>query len=53
MNHYFCEANTCVDALVRKGSGMNCDFINFNSSLVDMNILLYYDSIEVYYEKLF
>ena len=52
MNHCFREASKCVDALARRGSELDQDFIVFDSPTMDIVMLLYYDKLGVYYERL-
>ena len=50
--HYFHETNKYANALARKWPFSQQDFVIFDSSLVDISILLYYDSIGMYYERI-
>ena len=52
MMHCFREANRCVDALARKGPIIQQDFFAFDSPPVDIIMLLYYDQIGMYYERI-
>lgn len=47
MNRFFREANKCVNALVRKGSGANHDLVLFNS-----HECMLLSSFGLYYERL-
>ncbi|KAK9999219.1 hypothetical protein SO802_018822 [Lithocarpus litseifolius] len=51
LNHCYREANQCADALAKKGSVYQQDFMIFDSPPVDISMLLYYDSISMYYER--
>ncbi|KAL0014620.1 hypothetical protein SO802_001689 [Lithocarpus litseifolius] len=51
MNHYFHEANKCVDALTRKDSELDQDLIYFDSPPID-TFYVDYDIFGVYYERL-
>lgn len=50
--HCFHETNKYADALARKWPFSQKDFMIFDSSLVNISILLYYDSIGMYYERI-
>ncbi|KAL0005366.1 hypothetical protein SO802_012927 [Lithocarpus litseifolius] len=51
LNHCYREANQCADALAKKGSVYQQDFMIFDSPPVDISMLLYYDSISMYFER--
>ena len=40
MSYYFCEANKCTNALARRDSSSNQDFIFFNSPPMDLCVLM-------------
>ena len=52
MMHCFREANKCEDALACKGPSLQQDFVVFESLPVDISMLLYYDQIGMYYERI-
>ena len=53
MSNYFREANKCIDAMARRGSGFDQDFMLFDSPSVDLCMLLYYDNSGLYYERIY
>ena len=50
--HYYCEANECADAITRKGPSTSQDFTIFDSLPMDICLLLYYNNLGVYYERI-
>ena len=52
LRHCFKEANQCVDFLAKKGAAQEQDFRIYDDPPVDMSMLLYYDSIGMYFERL-
>nr|XP_023873761.1 uncharacterized protein LOC111986367 [Quercus suber] len=50
--HCFREANRCWDALTRKGPIIQQDFVVYDSLPVDIFMLLYYNQIGMYYERI-
>ena len=52
IRHCFREANQCADFLAKKGAAQDQDFRIYNDPPVDMSMLLYYDSIGMYFERL-
>ena len=52
MMHCFREANKCADALTCKGPVLQQDFVVYESLTVDISMLLYYDQIDMYYERI-
>ena len=52
MMHCFCEGNKCAEALARKSSVLQQDFVVYESLPMDISILLYYDQIGMYYEEI-
>ena len=52
MKYYFREANKCVDALARMRPYSSQNFMFFNSTPVDLRILLLYNTSGQYYERL-
>ena len=52
MMQCFREAKKCADALTRKESSLQQDFVVFESLPVDISMLLYYDQIGMYYERI-
>lgn len=51
MKQFYHEANKCVDALTRMGADSNQDLLLFDSSPVDLSMLLFYDSTGMYYKR--
>nr|POE76953.1 putative ribonuclease h protein [Quercus suber] len=51
MMHCFCEANKCART-ARKEPSLQQDFVVFDSPLADISMLLYYDQIGMYYERI-
>ena len=52
MMHCFREAKKCADALTRKESSLQQDFVVFENSSMDISMLLYYDQIDMYYKRI-
>ena len=52
MMQCFREAKKCADALTRKESSLQQDFVVFKNSCVDISMLLYYDQIDMYYKRI-
>ena len=50
--HCFREANICTDALTWKDPIIQQDFVVYDSLPVDIAMLLYYDQIGMYYERI-
>ena len=50
--HCFREANGCADALAWKGPIIQQDFVVYDSPPMDIAMLLYYDQIGMYYERI-
>ena len=48
----FREANQCADFLAKKGATQKQDFRIYDDLPVNISILLYYDSISMYFERL-
>ena len=48
MNHYYCEANKCTNALTRKGLAIHHDFVIFDSMPLDICKLFYFITIWLY-----
>ena len=53
IRHCFREANQCADFLAKKGAAQDHDFRIYNDPPVDMSMLLYYDSIGMYFDRLY
>lgn len=51
MNHCYYEANNGVDALVRGSSELDQNFVVFDSSPLNLCMLLFYDHLGLYYDK--
>lgn len=51
ISHCFYEANKCADASVRKGPALDRDLMYFDSSSVDLYLLLFYNNMGLYHEK--
>ena len=51
IQHCYCEANKCVDALVRWGALPSQDFVVLLEPPVDVSLLLSLDSTGVSYER--
>ena len=51
MKHYFCEVNKCVDFLAKRGSSSSHDLLLFDSSPMNIYMLLFYDNVGLYYER--
>ena len=47
-----CRNNQCVDFLTKEGATQKQDFRIYDDPPVDISILLYYDSIGMYFERL-
>ena len=52
MNHCFREANKCVNALATRSLETNQNYVVFDSSPMDISMLLFCDIIGMYYERL-
>ncbi|KAK9987221.1 hypothetical protein SO802_032172 [Lithocarpus litseifolius] len=52
MMHCFLEANKCADALARNGPVIHQDLVIYDNPLVDIIMLLYYNEIGMYYERI-
>lgn len=51
MSHCFREANKCVDALAKKGLTLDQDIMYFDGPLMNLYLLLFYDTMGLYYER--
>ena len=52
IRHCFREANQCADFLTKEGATQKQDFRIYDDPPMNMSILLYYDSIGMYFERL-
>ena len=52
IRHCFREANWCADFLAKKGVVQDQAFRIYDDPPVDMSIILYYDSIGMYFDRL-
>ena len=52
MMHCFREAKKYADALMRKESSLQQDFVVFENLSMDISMLLYYDQIGMYYKRI-
>ena len=51
INHCYCEANKCADALARRGAMLSQDFVIFLDPPTDVSLLLSLDSAGVAYDR--
>ena len=51
ISHYFCETNKCGNALAIRALALYHDIVSFDSPLVCICMLLFYDSLSMYYER--
>ena len=51
ISHYFYETNKCGNALAIRALALDHDIVSFVSPLVCICMLLFYDSLSMYYER--
>jgi len=51
ISHCFCETNKCGNALAIRALSLDHDIVSFDSPLVCICMLLFYDNLSMYYER--